>query len=87
MANHASAAKRNRQRVKRTARNRHARSTLRSALKRARVALAEGDASKAKEPVHAASVALAKAAGKGLIHHNTASRVTSRLSSQLHRLG
>ena len=56
MANHASAEKRNRQRIRRTERNRAVRSAVRSAVKKARVALAQGDAAAAKTTVHSASV-------------------------------
>jgi small subunit ribosomal protein S20 len=82
MANHPSAAKRNRQRLVRTARNRDARSELRTAVKKARVAVAAGDQD-AKDKVKAASVALARAASSGLIHSNAASRTTSRIASAL----
>lgn len=86
MANHASAEKRNRQRITRTARNRSARATVRTILKKARAALATGEADKAKEPVNAAAKALARAASKGILKKKTASRVTSRISSQLSKL-
>ena len=43
MANHASAKKRIRQTAKRTARNRHVRTTVRSKIKAARAAIAAGD--------------------------------------------
>lgn len=86
MANHPSAEKRNRQRIKRTLRNRAQRSALRSALKTARVALESGDATDAAAQVVVAQVALAKAASKGLIHRNTASRGKSRLAKALAKL-
>ncbi|HVJ21590.1 MAG TPA: 30S ribosomal protein S20 [Polyangiaceae bacterium] len=86
MANHASADKRNRQRVVRTARNRQARSSVRTVLKKAREALAKGDAKAAKQPVTDAAKALARAASKGVLPVNTASRVTSRISAQLAKL-
>ncbi len=85
MANHPSAEKRNRQRIVRTERNKAVRSALRTTLKKARLALASGDAgdaaTNAKETVHAAVKALARAAKKGVIHPRTASRKTSRLQS------
>lgn len=87
MANHASAEKRNRQRVVRTERNRAARSAVRTAVKRARAAIAAGDATAAAAPVQKAAVALAKAAQKGVLHPKAASRVTARIAAQLHRLG
>ena len=87
MANHASAEKRNRQRIRRTERNRAVRSAVRSAVKKARLALAQGDAASAKTSVHSASSALARAASKGVIHVRAAARTTSRMESALHKLG
>jgi len=87
MANHPSAEKRNRQRIKRTLRTRIARGASRTAVKRAREALAAADAKEAAERVQVASVALAKAAKKGAIHPRKAARVTSRISSALSKLG
>jgi ribosomal protein S20 len=48
MANHVSAAKRARQRIKRTSRNRLLLGSLRSTLKRARAALSAGSAGEAQ---------------------------------------
>ncbi|MCA9630790.1 MAG: 30S ribosomal protein S20 [Myxococcales bacterium] len=87
MANHASAAKRNRQTVKRTERNKALRSALRTSLKKARTALEGGQPEEAKPLVMAASSFLARAASKGIIHLKNASRTTSRLQSQLAKLG
>ena len=87
MANHPSAEKRNRQRIKRTARNRVASGASRTAVKRAREALATGEEKAAAERVHAASVALAKAAKAGAIHPRKASRITARISRALGKLG
>ena len=84
MANHPSAAKRNRQRIKRTATNKDARSAVRTAVKKARAAIAAGSAD-AKGLAQAASVALARAASKGLVHVNAAARTTSRVQSALAR--
>lgn len=86
MANHASADKRNRQRITRTARNRSARANVRTIVKKARTAIEGGDAAKAKDPVLAAAKALAKAASKGTVNKKTASRVTSRISAALSKL-
>jgi small subunit ribosomal protein S20 len=87
MANHPSAEKRNRQRLVRTERNRAAKSTVRSAVKKARAAIATGDKAAAKTSVASASVALATAAKKGVLHANSASRVTSRIQTALAKLG
>ena len=83
MANHPSAEKRNRQRVTRTDRNRAASSALRTALKKARTAVATGDKDKAKGSVASAEKALARAASKGVIHPRTAARTTSRIAKAL----
>ena len=85
MANHVSAEKRNRQRIKRTDRNRAAKSTLRTEVKKARAAIkaASADAGKA---VRGASSELARAASKGVVHANTASRKVSRLAARVKAL-
>jgi small subunit ribosomal protein S20 len=86
MANHASAAKRARQTVKRTIQNRIIIGTLRSNLKRARVALSAGDTAAASTAVNDAARAAAKAATKGVIHSNAAARLSSRLRRALNKL-
>ena len=87
MANHPSAEKRNRQRIKRTLRNRAVKSTVRTLVKHVRTALAAKDAKAAKEALKLATVALDKASTKGAIAKETASRTVSRLSAQVHKLG
>jgi small subunit ribosomal protein S20 len=87
MANHASAAKRARQRIRRTARNRLLLGTLRTSLKRARTAISAGAAEQASTVVSAAAKAAAKAASKGIIHRNAAARLSSRLQRALNKLG
>jgi small subunit ribosomal protein S20 len=84
MANHPSAAKRNRQRIVRTARNKTIRSALRTAVKQARAAIEAGDKD-AKDKVKSATVALARAVSAGVIHKSTAARTTSRIQSALSR--
>ena len=86
MANHPSAAKRNRQRIVRTLRNKGIRSEVRTAVKKARAALASGSLDTARESVKAASTLLAHAVSKGVVHMNTASRTTSRIQSALAKL-
>jgi small subunit ribosomal protein S20 len=87
MANHPSADKRNRQRITRTARNQAVRSATRTAVKQARAALAGEDAAEAAQKVQAASIALAKAAKKGVIHPVAAARTISRITSALSKRG
>lgn len=86
MANHPSAEKRNRQRLVRAERNQAVRSSLRTAVKKARTAIAAGDIAAAKAPVAAASIALAKAASKGVVHSRAASRTTSRIQAALGKI-
>ena len=79
MANIASAQKKNRQMIVNRARNRAAMSTLRTAIKKARVAV-DGKSEDAPKLVKAAIATVDKAATKGLIKKNTAARYVSRLS-------
>lgn len=84
MANHASAVKRNRQRLKKTARNRAAKSTLRTELKKVRANVKAGSTA-AADQVKAAASALDRAASKGVIPAKRASRVKGRLAAALHK--
>ena len=79
MANIASAEKRNRQMLKRRARNRAAMSTLRTAIKRARTAV-DGKAADAAALVKDAISTIDKAVSRGVLKKQTAARYTSRLS-------
>lgn len=87
MANHPSAEKRNRQRIKRTIKNRAVKSSVRTVVKRVRVALSASEKAAAQTALKVAIVALDKAASKGVIPKKTASRKISRLSAQVHKLG
>lgn len=87
MANHPSADKRNRQRIKRTARNKGVKGAVRTALNKARIAVAEGDKKTGASKVKAASQKLARAASKGVLHPRSAARLTSRLESAWSKLG
>lgn len=84
MANIRSAAKRNRQNVKRTALNRVVRTSTRTAIKKARTAI-DSNSSEKREAVQTALRALDKAAGKGVIHPNNAARRKSRLMKALNK--
>jgi small subunit ribosomal protein S20 len=79
MANIASAEKQRRQAEKRKARNRAGKSTLRSALKKARTSVQGGDAD--KDTLATGFSAIDKAAKTGLIKENTANRYKARLSA------
>ena len=85
MANHKQAIKRNRQRIVRTERNRYYMSTVRTYLKRARQAIADGD-SAAGDLVGQATSYLDRIAGKGVIPKKRAGRLKSRLTKQLNAL-
>lgn len=78
MANTKSAAKRARQNVRRTLRNRSATTRLRSMQKRARSA-AKPDANEVRSLISA----IDKAAKRGIIHRNAAQRRKARLNRLL----
>ena len=86
MANHPSAEKRNRQRAKRTQRNRGIKSAVRTQVKTVREAIASKDPAAAAKALTEASVAIAKAASKGALPKKAASRKVSRLASAVHGL-
>lgn len=83
MPNNKSAQKRMRQNEKRRTRNRHVLSTVRTQVKRVREAIAANDAKAANEALPAALRALTRAAGKGVLHRNQASRKIGRLQAQV----
>jgi small subunit ribosomal protein S20 len=86
MANHASAEKRNRQRVHRTEHKRAQRSSVRTRVKQARDALRAGNSKIAGALVAAAEKALARAAQKGVVTRKSSARITSRLASAFAKL-
>jgi small subunit ribosomal protein S20 len=79
MANTRSAEKQMRQAEKNKARNRAGKSNLRTALKKARTSISGGDSD--KDVLATSYSAIDKAAKKGLIKDNTASRYKSRLAA------
>lgn len=87
MANHKSALKRIRQNEKKTQRNKHVRSTLRTFIKRVREAVEGKDAAVAKDALAAAIPHIDAAASKGVIHRSNASRNVSRLTRLVNTLG
>jgi len=86
VADHKSAKKRARQALKRTERNRHTRSRVKSAVKDARTALAAGDAGATTSALKVAEGVLRRAASKGAIPKKRASRHVSRLTKTQNRL-
>ena len=83
MANIKSQIKRNKQNESRRLRNRAFRGSARAAVNKARTAIVAGDVTVSKESVLFAISRLDKAAEKGVIHKNNASRRKSRLMKKL----
>lgn len=83
MANHRSAEKRHRQALKRQARNKHWRSTIRHAIREVRTA-ADSGAKDAGDKLSKAERLLRKGVTKGVVHTRTASRTISRLHKLVH---
>jgi small subunit ribosomal protein S20 len=86
VANHPSAEKRNRQRIKRSTRNRAVKSSVRTHVKTVRAAIGAKDPKAAKEALVEATRALDRAAGKGVLPKRTASRKVSRLAAEVDKL-
>lgn len=86
MANSKSAIKRLRSADRRRLRNRAHRGRARTAVKKARHLIDAGQVEEAREAVRAAAIALDKAAQKGIIHKNNASRRKSRLMQQFNQI-
>ena len=80
MANTKSAEKRMRQSEKRRARNRADRATMRTAVKKVRVALDAGDAQQAETMLKEAVAVIDRSVRKNVLHRNTGSRTKSRLT-------
>jgi small subunit ribosomal protein S20 len=79
MPNTQSSKKRLRQNEKIRIRNRSAKSTMRSQLRRVREAVQAGDSDKAKAEFRIAQKKIDQAASKNLLHKNAAARTKSRL--------
>lgn len=87
MANTPSAKKATRKIERRTAINRMRRSRLRTIVRKIEEAIASGDQAIATEAFKAAQPELMRAAQKGVIHKNTASRKVSRLAARVKAIG
>ena len=86
MANTKSAIKRLRSAEHRRLHNRVHRGRARTAVKKARQLIAQGNLEEAREAVQVAARALDKAAAKGIIHKNNAARRKSRLMRRLSQI-
>lgn len=87
MANTVSAKKMTRKIAKRTAVNRNRRSRMRTFIRKVEEAIASGDRTAAAAALQAAQPEMMRAAQKGVVHKNNASRKISRLSSRIKQLG
>lgn len=79
MAHHESAKKRIRQNEKKRIRNRHVRTTMRSAMKKFEQTLQAGNPEELKVLVDKTISIVHKAASKGVIHKNKAARHVSKI--------
>ncbi len=87
MANTTSAKKAVRKIARRTAVNKSRRSRVRNFVRKVEEAIASGDKTAAETAFRAAQPELMRAATKGVLHHNTASRKVSRLAQRVKAVG
>jgi small subunit ribosomal protein S20 len=86
MANTAQSKKRARQAIRRTDINKARRSRVRTFLRKVEESIASGNIEAAREALNVAQSELMRAASKGIVHKNTASRKVSRLSARVKAL-
>ncbi|GAB4066580.1 30S ribosomal protein S20 [Ancylobacter sonchi] len=86
MANTPSAKKAARKIARRTEVNASRRSRMRTFVRKVEEAIASGDGAAAAVALKAAEPEIMRAAQKGILHKNTASRKVSRLSQRLAKL-
>ncbi len=86
MPNTKSAAKRVRVIRKKTERNRRIKSTVRTAIRRFREALAGGNMEEAQAKLRRALITIDKAVTKGVVHKNKAARTKSRLTKSFNKM-
>jgi len=86
MANTPSAKKAVRKIVRKTAINRSRRSQMRTYVRKVEEAIASGDPEASVAALRAAEPLVMRAAQKGIVHKNTASRKVSRLSRRVSAL-
>jgi small subunit ribosomal protein S20 len=86
MANTTSAKKAMRKIERLTAINKVPRTRMRGFIRKVEEAIASGDKQAARDALKAAQPHIMKAAAKGIVHRNTASRKVSRLSHRVEAL-
>jgi small subunit ribosomal protein S20 len=87
MANTPSAKKAVRKIERRTTVNKSRRSQMRTYVRKVEEAIASGDRLEAAKALSVAEPLVMRAAQKGIVHKNTASRKVSRLSARVNALG
>ena len=87
MANTTSARKATRKIARRTEINKTRRSLLRNSMRKVEEAITTGDRTAASAALKAAEPVIMRAAQRGVVHKNTASRKVSRLAHRIAKLG
>jgi small subunit ribosomal protein S20 len=87
MANTSSAKKAARQATRRTLVNKARKSRMRTFVRKVEEALSSGDQAAAAAALRVAEPELMRAAQKGVVHKNAASRKVSRLAARVRALG
>lgn len=87
MANTKSARKATRVIARRTEVNKARRSVLRSSMRKVEEAIATGDKGAASAALKAAEPVIMRAAQRGVVHKNNASRKVSRLAHRIAKIG
>jgi len=87
MANTRSAKKMVRKIARRTEVNRARTSRMRTFIRKVEEAIASGDKAASQAALKAAQPEIMRAAGRGIVHKNTAARKVSRLSNRIKALG
>ena len=85
MPNTKQALKRMRVTAKRTARNRHVKSTVKTVVRRFSDTLAQGNLDTARDTLQNVVKTVDKAVSKGVVHKNAAARKKSRLAKRLNK--
>ena len=86
MANTSSAKKAARKIARRTEVNKTRRSRMRSSIRKVEEAIASGDRQTAQDALKAAQPEIIRAANRGVIHKNAASRKVSRLAGRINAI-
>ena len=86
MATHKSAIKRNRQNAKKALINQMRRTRIKSLTKEVQTAVESGDQEAAQDALKKAIPVIQRAASRGTLHQNTASRKISRLSKRVNTI-